>query len=85
MRDEISSLAAGAGEAVEPIAKQVDLPQSWEELSFSVFSFRGGERPCFPYRVDCHRLVARARRFQGGVRIARIVKFSSGIGCALLC
>jgi hypothetical protein len=47
MRDEISSL--GAGEAVEPIAKQVDLPQSWEELSFSVFSFRGGVRPCFPY------------------------------------
>jgi len=49
MRDEISSLAAGAGEAVEPIAKQVDLPLSWVELSFSVFSFRGGVRPCFPY------------------------------------
>jgi hypothetical protein len=46
MREEISSLA---GEAVEPIAKQADLPLSWVELSFSVFSFRGGVRLYFPY------------------------------------
>jgi hypothetical protein len=49
MREEISSLAAGAGEAMEPSARRAGLLPLRAELSSSVFSFRGDVRLYFPY------------------------------------
>jgi hypothetical protein len=49
MQDEISSFAAGVGEAVEPSARRAGLLPLRAELSSSVFSFRGDVRLCFPY------------------------------------
>ena len=52
------------GAAAEPNAKRADSQLLWEELSFLVFSFRGGVRLCFPCVLACHRFATRAMRFQ---------------------
>ncbi len=83
-RDEASSSALKGGVAVEPSVKPADSLPLWEELSFLVFSFRGGVRLYFPCGVACHRFATRAMRFQGAC-CAGVLKFALGIGGALLC
>ena len=84
-RDEARSSALKAAEvAVEPNAMPADSLPLWEELSFLVFSFRGGVRLYFPCGVACHRFATRAMRFQGAC-CAGVLKFALGIGGALLC
>ena len=63
-RDEARSSAL-TGAAVEPSVMPADSLPLWEELSFLVFSFRGGVRLYFPCWVACHRFATRAMRFQG--------------------